>query len=494
MEAAVDLAVGTVFAGRYRIARRIAAGGMGAVFEVIHLETERRRALKVMHAHLFQSEELRERFKREAKVAAHVDSDFIVDVFDAGVDEATGMPFLVMELLRGEELGERLKRVGKLPADEALLYLHQTARALDKTHRASIVHRDLKPANVFLTERDEGGPRVKVLDFGIAKVVAEGATTGAATQSLGTPLYMAPEQFNPSARLTGAADIYALGMMAYTLLVGAAYWSEEARGGNVYALVAVAIGGPSEAASVRAARRGVALSPVFDAWFAKVTAREPTQRFPTATAAVQALAEALGAMPPARGQALSMSGTFEVPSGIHATIPLTASRPPTPAAVPPIASVLTSPSSPVPTLPDATMSGAAATKSLPTRKAPVWPLVAGGLGLVGVAILVLVSLLLRTPGPDAPASAAPSVATTSAPPVPPVAQPVPTSTALATVEPPLPSLPSESAATPPVEVPPSTTAASTTVVTASPPALSAPVLRSLPPAQPAPKTKKHSWD
>jgi serine/threonine-protein kinase len=209
VEAVVDLAVGSVFAGRYRIARRIAAGGMGAVYEVIHLETERRRALKVMHAHLFQSEELRERFKREAKVAAHVDSEFIVDVFDAGVDEATGMPFLVMELLRGEELGQRLKRVGRLPVDEALLYLHQTARALDKTHRASIVHRDLKPANVFLCERDEDTPRVKILDFGIAKVVAEGATTGAGTQSLGTPLYMAPEQFNPSAKLTGAADIYA---------------------------------------------------------------------------------------------------------------------------------------------------------------------------------------------------------------------------------------------------------------------------------------------
>ncbi|HVJ88728.1 MAG TPA: serine/threonine-protein kinase, partial [Labilithrix sp.] len=311
MEAVVDLAVGSIFAGRYQIARRIAAVGMGAVFEVIHLETERRRALKVMHAHLFQSEELRERFKREAKVAAHVDSEFIVDVFDAGVDEATGMPFLVMELLRGEELGERLKRVGRLPTDEALHYLHQTARALDKTHRASIVHRDLKPANVFLCERDEDKPRVKILDFGIAKVVAEGATTGAATQSLGTPLYMAPEQFNPNARLTGAADIYALGMMAYTLLVGAAYWSEEARGGNVYGLIAVAIGGPTEPASMRAARRSVALPPAFDVWFAKVTASEPAQRFPTATAAVLALAEALGVAPPARGQVLSMSGTFE---------------------------------------------------------------------------------------------------------------------------------------------------------------------------------------
>ncbi|MRG98160.1 protein kinase domain-containing protein [Polyangium spumosum] len=415
MEAAVDLAVGTVFAGRYRIARRIAAGGMGAVYEVIHLETERRRALKVMHAHLFQSEELRERFKREAKVAAHVDSEFIVDVFDAGVDESTGMPFLVMELLRGEELGERLKRVGRLPADEALHYLHQTARALDKTHRASIVHRDLKPANVFLCERDEDKPRVKILDFGIAKVVAEGATTGAATQSLGTPLYMAPEQFNPSTRLTGAADIYALGMMAYTLLVGGAYWAEEARGGNVYALVAVAIGGPVEPASARAARRGVALPPGFDAWFAKVTAREPGERFQTATAAVQALAEALGVAPPARGMALSVSGVFEAPTGMQVTIPLQA--------LPSAASTVGTSTAPTPAkpdaepmlpVPDATAPGAATTHATPRKAPAIRPVVAGGIGLLIVATGVLVSLAARTTGPDEDATAA-SVTPSEAP-------------------------------------------------------------------------------
>src|SRR5580704_5559526 len=104
------LAVGTLFASRYRVVRRIATGGMGAVYEVIHLETERRRALKVMLPHILESEELRERFQREAKVAAHVESEFIVDVFDAGFDEETQMPFLVMELLRGEELSKRVKR------------------------------------------------------------------------------------------------------------------------------------------------------------------------------------------------------------------------------------------------------------------------------------------------------------------------------------------------------------------------------------------------
>ncbi len=246
---------GAVFAGRYHVVRCIAAGGMGAVYEVIHLETERRRALKVMHPHILQQDDMRERFKLEAKVAAHIESDFIVDVFDAGIDEPTRMPFLVMELLRGEDLGKRLKRLGKLPPEEVVLHLHQTALALDKTHKASIVHRDLKPANLFLAEREDNPPRIKVLDFGVAKVVAENAT-GDVTQSIGTPLYMSPEQFNPKSRLTGASDIYALGMIAYTLLVGVPYWFEEGRGGNIFALAAVAVHGPRQQRAFERPPRG----------------------------------------------------------------------------------------------------------------------------------------------------------------------------------------------------------------------------------------------
>ncbi|WP_437787729.1 hypothetical protein [Sorangium sp. So ce1097] len=121
---------------------------MGAVHEVIHLETERRRALKVMQPHLFQSEEMRERFKRKARIAAKVESEHIVDGFDAGVDEATGMPFLVMDLLRGEELGERLKRAGRLPPAEAMTYLYQTALAARGEQRRRRVR-----------VRDGGGPR-----------------------------------------------------------------------------------------------------------------------------------------------------------------------------------------------------------------------------------------------------------------------------------------------------------------------------------------------
>jgi serine/threonine-protein kinase len=284
------LGEGTVFAGRYRIVCCLAAGGMGAVYEVIHLETDRRRALKVMHPHLFQSDELRDRFKLEARIAAQVDSEYIVDVSDAGVDESTQMPFMVMELLRGEELGVRLKRMKRLPPDEVVTYMQQAAWALDRTHAASIVHRDLKPANLFLTTREDGTPRIKILDFGVAKLVAEGATAAGSTQSLGTPLYMAPEQFRASKKLTPAADIYALTLMTYTLLVGEAYWAEESRStDDIIGFAMTAVLGPSEPAEQRAARSGVVLPPGFDAWFAKGTAVNAGERFATASDAVRAL-------------------------------------------------------------------------------------------------------------------------------------------------------------------------------------------------------------
>lgn len=286
-----DLQQGSLFAGRYEIVRRLAAGGMGAVYEVIHLETARRRALKVMLPYALENDDLRERFKREARVAAEVQSMYIVDVFDAGMDESTGMPFLVMELLTGLDLGKRIKRVGPLAPGEAITYLHQAALALDKTHRAGIVHRDLKPANIFLVERDDEPSHVKILDFGIAKVVAAGAIAeGSTTTTMGTPRYMAPEQFR-NASVTGAADVYALGMITYTLLVGRDYWIEEIKQcGDPIAFALLASGGPIEAASSRALRFGATLPVGFDEWFKTATAINPANRFPSPTAATSALA------------------------------------------------------------------------------------------------------------------------------------------------------------------------------------------------------------
>ncbi len=310
---------GTLFARRYRVVRLIAAGSMGAVYEAVHLGTERRRALKVMHAHLFQQADMRERFLREARIAANVQSDHVVDVFDVDVDEATGMPFLVMDLLRGESLADRLARVGRLPPAEAMTYLGQTALALDQTHAASIVHRDLKPENLFVTQRQDGTPCVKILDFGIAKLIAEGTNAGGATRTLGTPLYMAPEQFRARSRLTGAADIHALGMMAYSMLVGSPYWEPEASNAeDVIGFAMVAVNGPVEPPVQRAAAKGVALPPGFDAWFLRATAMNPAARFRMATEAVLALGDVLG-LAASGGLAAALPGASPLPGARFAT-------------------------------------------------------------------------------------------------------------------------------------------------------------------------------
>jgi serine/threonine-protein kinase len=265
---------------------------------------------------LVSNDELRERFQREARVTANVVSEHIVDVFDAGVDPATGMPFLVMELLDGEELGRRVERLGPLPPSDVLLYLGQVASAIDKTHGAGTVHRDLKPENLFLTFRDDGSPRVKVLDFGISKVVNEGTAAAHGTKSLGTPLYMAPEQLAAEAVST-QTDLYALTLIAYTLLTGAPYWQDEANTcGSVVAFAVQAMRGPAQPPVARAALHGTTLPAGFDAWFRRGTLRNPRERFGRGSELVRALAEALGQpLPPAAARAVSQDAPIPETTG-----------------------------------------------------------------------------------------------------------------------------------------------------------------------------------
>jgi serine/threonine-protein kinase len=297
-EQPVDLRPGEVFADRYRVVRRIGIGSMGAVYEVVHLETRRRRALKVLLPTFLSSPNHRDRFAREATVAADVDSEHLVEVVDAGV--AAGVPFLAMELLQGEDLGRLVKRRGKLPAHEVVELLAQAASALDKLHAAGIVHRDLKPGNVFVCTREDGSPRVKILDLGIAKLVVESADAGTASQALGTPLYMSPEQIRGKGRLGPGTDIYALAHIAFRLLTGASYWEDERRtAASLYSLLFTIGRGAKEPASARAARYDVTLPPAFDTWFARATALSPDARGARASAVVADLAAALGEDVPA---------------------------------------------------------------------------------------------------------------------------------------------------------------------------------------------------
>ena len=220
MTGLLHLQAGHVFAGKYRAVRLLKAGGMGAVYEVRHTGNEKRWALKLMHPELAQDEGARERFAREARIDGLIESSFVVSVVDAGIDADTGTPYLVMELLTGEDLGDRLLRIRRYAAEDVVTYLGHVARALDKAHAKSIVHRDLKPDNLFLCQSEEEGDRVKILDFGIAKLVE--TTMQASTHAAGTPLYMAPEQTKRGREIGPWTDIWALGLIAYTLLVGKA--------------------------------------------------------------------------------------------------------------------------------------------------------------------------------------------------------------------------------------------------------------------------------
>lgn len=284
---------GTLFHGCYEVVRCLGTGGMGAVYEVLHHATKRRRVLKTMLPTLLADPDMRGRFKQEATITAGIESDHIVEVFDAGIDEASGLPFLIMEYLRGENLAEVLRRRGRLDASMVVALLHQASLALERTHAAGIVHRDLKPENLFLTQRDDGSPRLKLLDFGIAKVVAQSANLNT-TRAFGTPLYMSPEQIRGDGTIDGRADLYALGQIAFTLLVGYAYWSPETEtSAGVYSLLLKVVDGASEPALVRADQRGVRLPAAFDEWYSRATHRLVSERFDSASELVEQLADAL---------------------------------------------------------------------------------------------------------------------------------------------------------------------------------------------------------
>lgn len=274
-----EIEPGMVFADRFLVNRLIARGGMGAVYEVLDRETNRHRALKILHPHLFHNDDLREKFLQEARVTGKIRSDHLVDVFHAGIDTTTRVPFLVMELLEGESLGTLSRRVGALPVRDVLIYLRQIAIVLAKVHAEGIVHRDLKPDNLFLTQADDGSPRIKLLDFGIAKIIEEDATAKG-TGFMGTPLYMAPEQIFAGLAVTSRADVYALGLLAFTLFVGVPYWHyemENLRGPLPF--LAKAIQGPNTPAVERAAYYGVELPRAFNAWFSSTTALVPEDRY-----------------------------------------------------------------------------------------------------------------------------------------------------------------------------------------------------------------------
>jgi serine/threonine protein kinase len=219
--------LGTLVAGTYRIMRQIGSGGSSHVFEAEHLRLGKSFAVKVLRPELDTSRLTAQRFRREAKAVARLNSEHIVSVVDCGELE-DGAPYLVMELLVGEDLRSLLNREGALPARRAVPLIVEACRGLAEVHAARLVHRDLKPENLFITRRSTGEDWCKVLDFGVAKMESSLSTAQGAI--IGTLRYMAPEQLEDSTSVGPATDVYALGAILFECLCGqAAHQGETAQ-------------------------------------------------------------------------------------------------------------------------------------------------------------------------------------------------------------------------------------------------------------------------
>lgn len=452
------LRAGQIFAERYRIERFLAKGGFGAVYVAEQLATEMRVALKVLWPHVLQSPDLVEKFKQEARIAGRVNSDHIVRVVDAGFDAPTSMPFLVMELLDGRDLQKVVEHHGPLPPDRVALYLRQAASALDKAHGfrdkegnpTPIVHRDLKPENLFLTHREDGAPHIKVLDFGIAKVLS--AATKVSREVKGTPLYMAVEQASGGA-MGPWTDVWALGLIGFYLLTGKSYWrSANLPDATMTQLFAEVLTYPIVPPSLRVVELAwsVVLPAGFDDWFLRCVNRDPSQRFSSAGEAARELSRVLD---PGQAAPSSIGPRSVEAAPLSSAVPAT-SAPlgvvPTPA--------LTGGEAPT-SRPLGSTTGLGQSVGVTPRRSSV-PLVGAGLLVLGAAAGIAVWSRVSAPSIDraAPAASPPAASaeaparSASPPPVAgePTARPVVSvSAALPEPAPPTPS-PSTSASSPPI--------------------------------------------
>ncbi|HEY6459690.1 MAG TPA: protein kinase [Polyangiaceae bacterium] len=274
----------TVVANRFRLNRVIGRGGMGSVWHATHLGLDIPCAVKFIEGTYAEVPEAQARFEREAKSAAQLRSPHVVQILDHGVWEGT--PYLAMELLDGEDLGQRLKRVHHLHPKDVCVIIAQVTRALIKAHALGIVHRDLKPDNIFLV-RDDDREVAKVLDFGIAKLT--GALEGSSTRTgamLGTPYYMSPEQAQGVKAVDHRSDLWSLAVIVYRAVTGVLPFESEALGDLLMRIIVAPI--PIPSAMVHS------LPPGFDAWWAKATMRDPALRFQSAKELLDALLLAFG--------------------------------------------------------------------------------------------------------------------------------------------------------------------------------------------------------
>ncbi|MEJ7732287.1 MAG: protein kinase [Polyangiaceae bacterium] len=308
--------VGAIVRGRYRLERHLAQGGMGSVWAAWDISLERRVALKFMIGDSAGCSDRRARFEREAKAAAKLRTPHVVQVFEHGVE--AGVPFMVMELLDGEDLGKRLRRRGRLSVWEVSSLASGVARALRHAHEAALVHRDLKPQNIFVAREDDL-EIVKVLDFGVAKwLAAEDLVATKTGEVIGSVHYMSPEQARGLRTVDLRSDLWSFGVILYRCLTGKRPFVGESAGDIVYKICTASIVPPSQLVPGLPSR--------LDAFMERALAKEPAARFQSAAAMCGALRAALAEEP--REALGSESGTASSATASSVAYACSADAPP----------------------------------------------------------------------------------------------------------------------------------------------------------------------
>ena len=288
-ETLMSAPVGTVLEGAYRITRLIGEGGMGAVYEAVQLRLNKRVAIKLMARDLASNREALARFHREAEITSHLGHPHLVTVMDFGQAES-GEPYLVMEYLEGEDLDHRLRRVGRMPVDAVVHVVRQVASALNASHDQGVVHRDLKPGNVFLLQIPSEPDFVKVLDFGISKMKAARTQLTKASEVMGTPNYMSPEQATGMVEeVDHRTDQWSLACIAWEMLLGRGPFVADEVAALLYQIINL---DPHPLAP-----RVPGLPPAVEKVLRRALSKQPAERFPSMREFSRALETAASGRP-----------------------------------------------------------------------------------------------------------------------------------------------------------------------------------------------------
>ena len=260
--------------GNYRLSRLLGRGGMGAVYEAVHIGVGGRAAIKLLRAEVVDNPDITQRFFDEARAANSVEHPSIIKIFDSGQTD-DGLCYLAMEYLDGETLAHRIKVLGQLSVTSAIRFARQAASALSAVHQRGLIHRDLKPENLMIVRDPEsaGGERIKVLDFGIARLTADLRSGDGTTETgivMGTPMYMSPEQCHGAKQVTSQSDVYSLGIILYKMLAGRTPFTSPGLG----ALIAMHL----TDVPVRVEQYNKQVPPPLSALLSEMLAKSPAER------------------------------------------------------------------------------------------------------------------------------------------------------------------------------------------------------------------------